>query len=877
MKKNDGGLTNRSNSDRQDTQSGKESPMIKVKGFARHRKLARWLFAILIMTALFHSVAIRAQGQGQSGYITDVREIETTEYLGVASPAGLAYSPQSGIFQILDSKANGASNPVLVEMTMYEDLAGQGTIADTFSNPLNITINSKKNSLVHLNQNANTLDEIPLDASGRIPASAKVSARFDVRAYGLAQAEGMTADPADGTLYFLDPAGKSMIRVTPDANGNYGGSPGISNNRIQKISLKSLGASHLRGIAFNPSNGHLYVLGPKEKLLFEVAADGSLVGTYDVSTFTLRDSGAMVFAPSGDNTDDPAIQDLFIADSGQVQGQASGPGQILELSLTAPVITANAPIRMDISQVNVIQTSNWNPPSPDPSGLEFRTSNGRLFVVDSEVDEVAIFQGKAAFESTTTGTLTGSCSTTAYSKEVAGTAENADNPNRIHLWISDDGRRRAFDIDLGPDNTYCTGDDSVRTLDVFALYNDTDPEGLAYGGGKLFITDGMGSQVYAVGPGGNGVIGDGDDQVTNFDTSSLGLRDPEGIGYNNATGTLFIVSRKDTRLVETTPSGTVVNVFDVGPFNLVSPAGVGVGPGSQNPSVNSVYVSTRGVDNGVNPNENDGKIYEFSIAGGPPPPPPGPATLYLSFADGNSYTVGSVAGVRDEDILSFDGANYSMLFDGSDVGVGGVDVDAFKVIDANTILMSFDNPVTLPGIGPVADTDIVQFNATSLGSNTAGTFSMYFNGVDVGLDTSAEDIDGFDILSDGRLVVSTSGSVAVPGVSGLDEDLLAFAPTSLGSNTSGTWSMYFDGSDVGLADSSAEDTDAVDVAGNGDIYLSVRGLFTVPGISGDNEDVFVCTPTSLGDTTACNYSSSLFFDGSAQGVAALDVDGISLP
>jgi hypothetical protein len=191
--------------------------------------------------------------------------------------------------------------------------------------------------------------------------------------------------------------------------------------------------------------------------------------------------------------------------------------------------------------------------------------------------------------------------------------------------------------------------------------------------------------------------------------------------------------------------------------------------------------------------------------------------------------------------------------------------------------MSFDNAVTLPGIGAVADTDIVQFDAISLGSNTSGTFSMYFNGADVGLDTSAEDIDGFDLLSDGRLVVSTSGSVSVPGVSGLDEDLLAFTPTSLGSTTSGTWSMYFDGSDVGLAESSDEDTDGVDVSGNGDIYLSVRGLFSVSGVSGDNEDVFVCTPTSLGDNTACNYSSSLFFDGSAEGVAVLNVDGISLP
>ena len=60
--------------------------------------------------------------------------------------------------------------------------------------------------------------------------------------------------------------------------------------------------------------------------------------------------------------------------------------------------------------------------------------------------------------------------------------------------------------------------------------------------------------------------------------------------------------------------------------------------------------------------------------------------------------------------------------------------------------MSFDAAITLPNVGAVANTDIVQFNATSLGSNTAGTFSMYFNGVDVGLDTTAENIDGLAVL-----------------------------------------------------------------------------------------------------------------------------------
>jgi hypothetical protein len=120
----------------------------------------------------------------------------------------------------------------------------------------------------------------------------------------------------------------------------------------------------------------------------------------------------------------------------------------------------------------------------------------------------------------------------------------------------------------------------------------------------------------------------------------------------------------------------------------------------------------------------------------------------------------------------------------------------------------------------------------------------------------------------------------VPGVSGKDEDVLVFTPATMdayGNILSGTWGMYFDGSDVGLADSSNEDVDALDVASNGDIYLSTLGDFTVNGVAGADEDVFVCVPASIGDTTSCNYLPTLYFDGSAWGLAGNDVDAINLP
>ncbi len=66
--------------------------------------------------------------------------------------------------------------------------------------------------------------------------------------------------------------------------------------------------------------------------------------------------------------------------------------------------------------------------------------------------------------------------------------------------------------------------------------------------------------------------------------------------------------------------------------------------------------------------------------------------------------------------------------------------------------------------------------------------------------------------------------------------------------------MYFDGSDVGLADMNSEDMYAVWLDDNGDIYLSTRDSVSVSGVNGDGADVLHCVPGSLGTTTQYSFS-----------------------
>ncbi|MFO7682476.1 MAG: proprotein convertase P-domain-containing protein, partial [Chloroflexota bacterium] len=253
-------------------------------------------------------------------------------------------------------------------------------------------------------------------------------------------------------------------------------------------------------------------------------------------------------------------------------------------------------------------------------------------------------------------------------------------------------------------------------------------------------------------------------------------------------------------------------------------------------------------------------------------PVPGSALIYASSS--TNGTAGSVS-FADEDILVFDTSSsaWSMYFDGSDVGVTS-DVDAFVLLSDGSILMSFDVATTAGAAGSVADADIVKFIPTSLGANTAGTFEMFFDGSDVGLTTSGEDIDAISVSTDGKLVLSTTGSFSVTGASGGDEDLFIFTATSLGSTTSGSFALHFDGSDVGLNTTNNEDVNGLDIASTGTLYLSTLGAFSVTGVSGDGADIFACTPGSLGATTTCTFS--LYWDGSANGFSGEVLDGFDI-
>jgi len=262
--------------------------------------------------------------------------------------------------------------------------------------------------------------------------------------------------------------------------------------------------------------------------------------------------------------------------------------------------------------------------------------------------------------------------------------------------------------------------------------------------------------------------------------------------------------------------------------------------------------------------------------GGTPCTPPPPPTILLYFSTAGDFAVPGVAGPYDDaDIYAWNGVVFSRIFDASAASLPtGADVDALVVEDSDTFYISFntDAGTSVPTLGTVQDEDIVKYDT--------GTWTLYFDGSDVGLgDSNAEDVDAFEILPGGAVIVSTTGNPTIPGVTTptpADEDLFQCAG-SFGPTTTCNWSYYFEGSDVSLNTAASEDVDGVAVSG-ADLYLSTLGAFSVTGLSGGGEDVFICSSVTTGAGSAC-ASYTMFFDGSANGItgAGSNLDAIDVP
>jgi uncharacterized protein YjiK len=622
-----------------------------------------------------------------------------------------------------------------------------------------MTFDGKANRLLLFEPGRDKLIAVAAGADGFLGPDRMT--QIDARYFGVWDPRGMTIDPLSGHLFMLDGLGARIVRIEPDP------ALGFARATIGEIGFEPVGLAgfELRGIALDPATGHLHILSPERQRLYEVTDTGLVVANRDLSGIGLVDPQAIVFAPSGDMTDDPSVMSLYVADGGGTARTGSAQGGIIELSLTATLAATSTDVGTLIQTIDAWQ---FRPPSPDSSGLTYQPSSDTILMSDSEVNEIPkLFTGDNLFELSSGGTLLDTSSTISYSDEPTGLAHD---PFDGRLFISDDtGTRGVHIVDPGPDGVRDTADDAVTFLET-GDFKSSDPEGVAFDPlrGLLYVVDGVNSEVYEVDPGPNGIFDGvrpaGDDQVASFDTARLGVTDPEGIAFDTDSNSLYIIGKPTDLLAQVSTSGSLMRMIDVSAAAARKPAGLAYAPGSLTPSYMNIYIADRGVDNNSDSKENDGKIYEISASLVSPdnaPPTvdagpdqsitlpatasldgttsddgiPGPLTTTWSHVGGLGTVTFADAGAVDTTASFSAGGTYDLRLTASDGELSSSDyinITVFgtggnMVVESRVSAGSDDAEEQIDGLVDLGSSDLELVNV-SAGDQTVG---MRFNGVAV--------------------------------------------------------------------------------------------------------------------------------------------------
>jgi hypothetical protein len=282
---------------------------------------------------------------------------------------------------------------------------------------------------------------------------------------------------------------------------------------------------------------------------------------------------------------------------------------LLVLSLVPPARASSSVTATLVRTVNLFQL---NPPSPDPSGIAYLPAQDRLLVADSEVEEMSIWAQVNLWKIQRNGTLDDTANIRPFTNEPTGLGFD---PATGRLFISDDSARKIFIVLPGNDGKYGTSDDARTSFSTIPFGNtDTEDVAFATSTGDLFTADGLGAEIYRISPGPNGTFeGAGDDVITHFDVSALGVQDAEGLGYDPDRNTLLVPDgRSTTTMIEVSLGGTLLTTIDISSAQAKHPEDVAVAPATSGGG-NNLFMVARGVDNNNHPNENDGKMYEFSV------------------------------------------------------------------------------------------------------------------------------------------------------------------------------------------------------------------------------------------------------------------------
>jgi hypothetical protein len=457
-------------------------------------------------------------------------------------------------------------------------------------------------------------------ASAAVAGQATLVETIETSRFGSPDPAGITYLPSSDTLLISDSEINEMPALFTGANLF---ETTLFGRLLDRFSTMRFPSDEPSGVAFNPSNGHLFFADDNARRIFEL--DPGRDGLYDTKddVVTSFDTRAFFgFDPEGIATSEAptfcsvATKDAYIQEDDPARNR--GSERDLKVKPDAGKLRHSV-VEFDLPAVPADREIIWA---------------SLLLWQDREKDNQTIHVHRV-----TSAWVESEVSWNQRSAGIPWSADGGDFDATVLGSFEPNIEKQYREIDVtGVTQDWVVGASANYGLllrstgangEVKFKSREEDHEEkkpllcVAYGSageeGALFIAGGEIPAFFEVTRGSNGFYDGvpplGDDLASSFDLRGDGFLDVEGIAFNSANGHLYVVGTPPTWLGEYTTDGTLVRLFDISAANAIKPAGLTFAPGSSDRSVMNVYIADRGLDNNPHPDENDGRVHEMSLPG----------------------------------------------------------------------------------------------------------------------------------------------------------------------------------------------------------------------------------------------------------------------
>jgi hypothetical protein len=270
----------------------------------------------LVLTAslgiqLATASSLALAGQAELVGTIDTSQLSEAECPGpecIASPdpAGIVHLPFSESLLIVDSEVEEIptlfTGDNLFEITLSGLLRGTLSTVAFSTEPHGATLNPRNGHLFLADDSADEIFELDPGPDGLFTTSDDSLSSFDTRPFlsfdpeGVAYLDASESGNQD-TLFIADGVSARVFSLTPGTNGVFDGVAPAGDDEVTSFSVAGDGFVDVEGIALNPANGHLYLVGRPNTMLAQYTTEGHLVRIFDISAADPLAPSGLTFAP----------------------------------------------------------------------------------------------------------------------------------------------------------------------------------------------------------------------------------------------------------------------------------------------------------------------------------------------------------------------------------------------------------------------------------------------------------------------------------------------------------------------------------------------------------------------------------------------------